>query len=724
MERLTIITSFPTIEIGRSVLTDIDRALSYEWIVTNGLGGYASSTVLGINTRKYHGLLVASFDPPNRRFVVLSKLEEEIKFASNHQKKGEHYSLSLNEFKDGIYPSSSLGYIVGFSFNLFPTFYYEIEGVYITKKIVMPLLKNAIIVVYTVLNTLNTPIEFRVKPLVNMRHIYQVTDNNVKPLHFTQKTGDNFFTIKEKGQPFSLLISSSAGKYRSYDHEGKWINRIFFRVDQMRGESHEDDNFQPGEFRLVIEPEYLENFFIIVTSGLNEKEVLLEKNKIEDCGVNKIINNEKQRKIRLINRFMKHLERKSLLTDKLWFLEGLKWLVASTEKFLVHKKKDNYLTAIAGYHWFGEWGRDALISLPGLTLVIGRFEEAKEILLNFSRYCKRGLIPNCFPEISCTKNAEPSYNSVDTSLWFINAAFKYFMYTRDLELIQKIWNTLHSIIEEYIKGTLFDIKMDKDCLIKHGPRLTWMDATVDGGPVTPRGGKAVEVEALWYNSLRIMSYFSLLFGFREEADKYSELAEKAYKSFNETFWYHRGGYLYDVIGDFADSSLRPNQILALSLNFPIVNLEKGRRVVETIWRNLWGVYGLRTLDRNDSRYEGKYMGDWNHRDKAYHNGTVWTWLLGPFITAFLKVKRYERKWRLFALERFLKPLIVEEPFRAGLGSFSEIFDGDPPHSPQGCISQSWSVAEPLRAVLEDILYLRPSFEKSISGQADKISASL
>jgi predicted glycogen debranching enzyme len=375
---------------------------------------------------------------------------------------------------------------------------------------------------------------------------------------------------------------------------------------------------------------------------------------------------------------------------------------ASTEKKSV----------IAGYHWFDDWGRDALISLPGLTLVTGKFEDAQEILLTFERYCHKGVIPNRFSDKA---GDIPLYNTVDATFWFFNAVLQYLKYTDDYSFVQeKLWKTLNHIMEHHVQGTIFGIHMEEDGLISHGPQLTWMDATTVDRFVTPRDGKAVEIQALWYNALKTMQLLAERFNQGDKAEKYYSMAEKARASFSEKFWNPKNGHLFDVVSeDGVDSTLRPNQIIAASLDFPIVDRKRGKRVVEAVWKRLWGEYGLKTLPEDDPKYIGKYLGDWTHRDSAYHNGTVWAWLLGPFTTAFLKTKNHEERWRKFAFQRFLQPLFREEIRRAGLGTISEIFDGDAPHLPRGCVSQAWSVAEPLRAYVEDVAFVRPPHEREV-----------
>jgi predicted glycogen debranching enzyme len=393
--------------------------------------------------------------------------------------------------------------------------------------------------------------------------------------------------------------------------------------------------------------------------------------------------------------------------------DWLKWLILATDAFLVNRQLTGTKSVIAGYHWFNDWGRDSLISLPGLTLVNKRFDEAKSILLTFKHYCNKGVIPNAFPD-----NAEsaPAYNTVDATLWYFNAILQFLKYTNEFQFVQKeLWSTLESIIDNHMHGALFGIHMDQDGLITHGPQLTWMDAAPGGTPITPRNGKAVEIQALWYNALETMQLLANCFGQEDKAETYRLMAEKTRRNFLEKFWNQRKSCLFDVVVNSADNdaSLRPNQILAISLDFSMLDKSMAEQVVTAVWKQLLTPFGLRTLESSDSRYIGKYLGDRWQRDKAYHNGAVWPWLLGPFVTAFLKLKNYEAQWRSFAFDNFLKPLFTKELYHAGLGSISEIFDGDPPHEPNGCIAQAWSIAEPLRAYVEDVLLKRPPFEQKV-----------
>ncbi|MBE0520497.1 glycogen debranching protein, partial [Candidatus Bathyarchaeota archaeon] len=305
--------------------------------------------------------------------------------------------------------------------------------------------------------------------------------------------------------------------------------------------------------------------------------------------------------------------------------------------------------------------------------------------------------------------------AVDASLWYVNAVLQYLKYTGDFRFVQeKLWETLKTIIENYARGTAFNIHVDGHGLLRHGSQLTWMDAAIDGQPVTPRAGKAVEVQALWYNALKIMELLANRFKEKDEAERYAEMAEKTRKSFVEKFWNPRKDCLFDVISEHGeDDSLRPNQVIAVALDFTMLDNAKNEKIVDVVHRELLTPYGLRTLARNDPRYVGVYAGDRRSRDKAYHNGTVWPWLLGPFTTAFLKTKGYTDYRRECALKNFLSPLLTERISKSGLGVLNEIFDGEPPYTSRGCIAQAWSVAEPFRVYVEEVMQVKPVYEKKV-----------
>jgi len=691
-------TDLPKINIQPNSLSNFDKAIQMEWIITNGLGGYASSTVLGINTRKYHGLLVAAFNPPTDRRVLLAKLDEEIEI------EGKKYSLGSNEFKGGIQLQGHQ-FLSGFSLNPFPTYKYDLHRIHLIKSIFMPHEKNATAVFYDVLNSNESEVSVHALPLVNSRHFHSATNKNELSWGLNQEDSKQTMIIQPSTMVSTLLLFSSDAQYVM--DEGKWIPEVFFRVDASRGESHMDDVFQPGKFDINIAPQERKKFYFLAVAGksLSEAKSVFSSVHSKSIKIEDLYLSELNRQRGLLTRF------KDEYSDVV-MEEWLKWLVLATDSFIVKRLSTQTKSVVAGYHWFEDWGRDSLISLPGLTLITGRFDDAKEILLTFKHYCQKGIIPNRFPDQVGDK---PEYNTVDASLWYFNAVLQFLKYTGDFDFVkEQLWDTLRSIVEHHIQGTLYGIHMDQDGLITHGPQLTWMDAMIDNHIVTPRDGKAVEVQALWYNALKTMQLLATRFNQREDAEKYATLSERAKENFGEKFWYTQKDYLFDVIyNSMLDPSLRPNQIIAVSLDFSMLDKEKCARVVEVVWKNLLGVYGLRTLSADDPRYIGKYLGDWAKRNKAYHNGTVWAWLLGPFVTAFLKVKNFEEKWRDFAFQNFLQPLFREEIFRVGLGTICEIFDGDAPHEAKGCISQAWSVAEPLRAYVEDVMLKRPTYEKEV-----------
>ena len=356
---------------------------------------------------------------------------------------------------------------------------------------------------------------------------------------------------------------------------------------------------------------------------------------------------------------------------------------------------------IAGYHWFEPWGRDTFISLPGLLLVPGRFAEARDILKSSAEMCQDGLIPNRFPQAG----SPAQFNSVDASLWFVVAIFHYLRYTKDFDFVrEQLWSKMKDIVEHYQNGTHFHIHMDVDGLIlagQPGTQLTWMDAKIGEWVVTPRAGKPIEVQALWYNALRIMDQIGSRMGDADIAKKWGGLAEKVWGSINRQFWFEAGGYLYDVVnGDEKDSSLRPNQIFAVSLPFECVTPDRAQKIVNLLEERLLTPFGLRTLDPRDKRYVPRYQGDERSRDTAYHQGTVWPWLVGPFLTAYQKV--HGKSSRVQAHLRAHLALLLTHLWEAGLGTISEIFDGDMPHEPRGCIAQAWSVAEVLRVLREEL----------------------
>jgi len=680
----------PAINITQEALSRFDEAIQKEWLVTNGLGGYASSTVLGINTRKYHGLLVAALHPPGNRTVCLAKLDEEACVGNNV------YPLGANEFHGVIFPQG-YQFLKEFSVAPFPRYVYSVQDVEVTKTIFMPTGKNAAAAVYKIMNGNESDIKFRIYPLLNCRHFHLVIDRTRNPLDFSQQQNSREVEVTFNSPKATIAARTTEGEFIG---KPNWIERLYYREEDRRGESSTDDCYQPGYFEIPISPKQKKEFAIITAANESNQE---SKEILEAIGtamhdVERLLERElEQRSDSLFKFYSSH--KKAPISDR------LSWILLAADAFTVKGTGDRK-SIIAGYFWFETWGRDTFISLPGLMLATGRFEDARNILLDFICHCRQGLIPNCVED----KCGELSYNTVDATLWYINAVLQYLKYTGNFNFVQKqLWQSLKTIVHSHEEGAAFGIRLDSDGLLAHGPQLTWMDAEVDGAAVTPRAGKAVEIQALWYNTLRTMQLLANRFEEKSLSENYAEIAAKARASFNLKFWNAEKSCLFDVVGASADASLRPNQIIAAALDFTMLDKAKSEQVVDAVQRELLTPCGLRTLARTEPGYRGIYVGGRWSRDQAYHNGTIWAWLLGPYVTAFRKAKSNNE----YELKNCLIPLFTQQITQAGLGTVSEVFDGDPPHTPRGCIAQAWSVAEPLRAYVEDVLQVRPKYERDV-----------
>ncbi|MCJ7422668.1 glycogen debranching enzyme N-terminal domain-containing protein [Candidatus Bathyarchaeota archaeon] len=682
----------PSISIQPETLSRFEESIQKEWIITNGLGGYASSTVLGINTRKYHGLLVAAFHPPSDRRVCLEKLDEEVIIGNNA------YRLGANEFQNGIFPQG-YSFLREFALSPFPKHVYRVENVEIQKTVFMPHHENAVVVLYKVHNSSDHAVKVRSFPLINLRHFHSVTDRwrSTQPSQ-AQKERETIISVTAPDAV--LALEATNGQYHA---EEKWVEDIYYRQEAERGESCLDDCYESGFFEVGIGANGTQSFAVTTAAGESEKTAKDALSKIpaatHELGV--LYEKEKERHENYLTKFY---EAHSRIPESVW----LSSIVLATRMFIVNDLNFRSKAVIAGYHWFEVWGRDAFVSLPGLTLINGKFEDAREVFLSFKKHCRQGLIPNFLPD----RLEQPAYNSVDATLWFVNSVLQYLKYTGDFRFVEEqLWETMKSIIDNHVRGTFFDIHVADDGLLSHGPQLTWMDASVNCQPVTPRKGKAVEVQALWYNALRTMELLANKFEEKNDCERYARMAERAKSSFSGKFWNTEMNCLFDAIDEYGkDNSLRPNQIIALALDFTMLDNIKNEKVLDVVKRELLTPYGLRTLARNNPKYVGCYAGDRRSRDEAYHNGTVWPWLLGQFTTAFLKTRGHSEFWREWALKNLLMPLLTEQVFAAGLGVLSEVFDGDSPHAPKGCITQAWSIAEILRAYVEDVMHVKPRYE--------------
>jgi len=602
-----------------------------------------------------------------------------------------------------IYPD---GYklIKQFSIAPFPTYIYDSGNMQISKTVFLPKNKNAVAITYKLTNKNNSNVTIRLYPLLTCRYYHTVVNQSRIPLNFTLKSARAQVQATFQRPQATIVCRITDGEFIE---KVNWVNHIHYRDELLRGEADFDDCFQPGYFEVQVPPN-AEKEFAATCAVSHESQ---EANAISDVaggtisGIKDAFNQELSQRSDLLVDF--HRDHSQVPMS-----DWLNWILLAADSFLVESTAGRK-AVIAGYHWFESWGRDTFISLPGLMLVTGKYNDAKDILQSFIQYSKSGLIPNFVSD----KSGIPVYDTVDGTLWYVNAVLQYVKYTGDLGFVKDVlWEKLKGIVENHQKGTLFGIRVDDDGLLMHGPRLTWMDATVGNDVITPRTGKAVEIQALWYNTLRTMELLANKFEEPMLTEKYGAMANQTRQSFNEKFWNPKNGCLFDVVNEKAlDASIRPNQIFAVSLNYTMLEKEKSQKVVDVVNRELVTPYGLRTLALGDPKFAGKCSGDSRSRDMAYHNGTIWPWLLGPYVTSYLKVNDYTAKAREQMLENLVLPLFTVGIHQAGLGTISEIYDCDPPNAPRGCISQAWSVAEPLRAYVEDVLHVKPKFEKEILG---------
>lgn len=653
---------------GRAELEKIKDGSDKQWLIANGLGGFASSTIGGVHTSKYHGLLFAALRPPGERTLLLAKLEEEVVI------KDHSYSLGANFTGTGMFPEG-INYLQSFELRPFPTYTYSVEDILLEKTVFMVHGANTTIVRYNLYCPENQKIKLKITPFVNNRHYHHTVRKNEWP--FNQKSEDNSTLIEAyQGAPVLKLYSDKAIYHQG---AGYWFENLYYRQEEKRGLDPWEDHYMPGYFE--IELKNGENFSIIAAT---EEEKPVRNPLLEQVTAER----------RLVN-----------LVEQGGFQEEfVNRLILAADTFIVKRESTAAKTVIAGYPWFSDWGRDTMIALPGLTLVTGRYDDAQEILKTYARYCSNGLIPNMFPD----QGTEPIYNTVDAPLWFFQAVSKFLNYTEDYAFVKKeLYPALKSIVDHFIQGTLYNIRMDADGLIsagEHGCQLTWMDAKVGEWVVTPRHGKPVEINALWYNALEIMNRLSERF--EDHQWDYAKIAAKVRASFVTYFWNQEQKCLYDVISEgHKDSAIRPNQIFAVALAFSPLDHGKQVHVVNKVWQELYFSYGLRSLSPGSDEYRGRYEGDMVKRDGAYHQGTGWGWLMGSFVSAYRKVYDYSPESRLMA-EKFLAPFKAHI-WENGLGTIAEVFDGDPPHQAKGCFSQAWSVAEVLRAYVEEVLEKKP-----------------
>lgn len=615
-----MLPSSPVIRFDESVCRNLETALHREWLETNGLGGYASSTIIGLNTRRYHGLLVAATQPPVGRMVLLSKMEETLVID------GRRYDLSANRYPGVVHPRGFI-YLKEFRQDPCAVFVYDVAGLEIEKSVCMAQGENTTVVRYQ----LRAPCPacmLELRPLIAFRDYHATTHENGVLDPRLEIDANCVKLAPYPGLPPLYLIHSGADVRPA----GYWYRNFEYDAERERGLDYREDLFNPC---------------VLVFDLSREARVTITAS------------TERQPAPAIAP-------------------SQTSVLMRAAKQFIV--RRDSHHSVIAGYHWFGDWGRDTMIALPGLTLATGHYEEARSILLAWAAHVDRGMLPNRFPDAG----AAPEYNSVDATLWFFEAVRALLAHTGDYDFVRThLYDVLADIIRWHERGTRYGIHVDDDGLLQAGEpgvQLTWMDAKIGERVITPRHGKPVEVQALWYNALRVMEELAPSAG-----GHYRQLADRARASFIPLFWNETARCLYDVVdGGARDASIRPNQIFAVSLFHKMLPLEKAKAVVETVERHLLTPYGLRTLSPDDPQYRGRYEGDQASRDGAYHQGTVWPWLMGPFLAAYRYVHGREPAQALDALRKYME--------QEGTGQLPEVFDGDPPHRPGGCIAQAWSIA--------------------------------
>ncbi len=630
---------------------------SREWLETNSLGGWASSTVSGAHTRRYHGLLVVATCPPVGRVVLLSRLDEILVLPTRR------VELSCSIFPGVIHPRGDQ-WLTAFSPELVPTWTYAGDGWVLRKRLALLAGEHALVVAYELVEA-SEPLCLELRPFFAGRAYHHLVQANDQVARTAAWADDVLVYQPYPAQPPAYIYAADA----SWEADPDWYYNFQYPREEERGLDHSEDLFTPGYLRLQLVP--------------GETVGVVAATELPTCR-----------------------DPIALLTDEIdrrqWVEVRADWaadpvmrsLARAANQFLV-RRGDGLHTIVAGYHWFTDWGRDTMIALPGLCLVTGRFAEARGIFAAFAEHVSEGMIPNRFPDAG----EEPEYHAVDATLWFFVAFYKYLQYTQDYEFASELWPTLEDIAAWHERGTRHQIRVDADGLLaagEPGVQLTWMDAKIGDWVVTPRMGKPVEVNALWYNALKILQHLAETFGKRAD---YGQRATEVQASFERLFWCEERGYLCDVVAlEGPDWSIRPNQIFALSLPFPLVEGARARQILSVIDEHLLTPHGLRSLSPHDPAYCARYAGGPWERDSAYHQGTVWGWLIGPYITALCRCHGRVGRQRGRALRDGFAAHLNE----AGLGTVSEIFDAEPPFAPRGCIAQAWSVAELLRAGVEDV----------------------
>jgi len=669
--------------IERHLANDLEKGRHLEWLATNGRGGYAMATIHQQLARRYHGLLVAGLNPGDDRYVLLAKLD------ATASMDGLTYELATNDYPEAVHPQ---GYKLLESFAAwpYPTWRWRVGSMVIEQTLCMVEGEDTTFVRYRLVEG-NGRLDLILRPLCTSRRHHHVSRYaDVGPPNV--ETGDDTLVFHWAGDRPDWQLAHN-GMYRA---RADWYYHFALAVDAERGYDEHQDLFMPGIIRRTLSRDDATG---LVVAASRHKRTWSDWSQVFDSAEQRARAPRPDRQAPVEDPFVDALS-----------VAALDYLV---------DREDTGRSVVAGYPWFGDWGRDTFISLPGLCLVTGLWEDARRIITTFAGYVKDGLIPNYIPG----DGRECAYNTSDATLWYLHAIDRYIAYSGDAAILDRIYPTIVDILEHHERGTRFGIGVADDGLLAQGEpgkALTWMDAKLPDRAVTPRIGKAVGVNALWYNALRVALSFAHQRGDDATARRWSELAERCRQSFNARFWNDAKQCLFDVVDvDHQvaqnDVAIRPNQLFAISLTHAVLDEARWASVVGVCERHLWTPMGLRTLSPADDRYIGKYAGDVVQRDAAYHQGTVWPWLLGPFVAAYVRVHG-DGPAVLKTARGFLAGL---EPHlnEAGIGGISEVADGDAPHLPGGCPWQAWSVAEPLRALLEDVHRMQPTVRSRTAAAA-------
>ena len=670
---------------------DLKECLQKEWVITNGIGGFCSSTVLGLNTRRYHGLLVAPLLPPAHRYVILSKVDESVQIGE------ESYNLYSNMSEN--YLSDGYKNLYSFEKEYIPQFTYKFKDVKIVKTISMIYGRNTVVIQYKIQNG-EKPMKMTLAPIVNFRDFHQMSTNH----RFDLKQEINKTKIRvevDQNSRTPLYMYMSEGNY--VEHFDDTFYNMYYLKEEERGFYPKENLVVPGVYEISVDAKEKKEITFIAS---------LDEN-IEQIDANKVFDEEKERIEKVISNTNLIKEKTKLSKDEKNYNEFMKELIIAADSFVIYRPIFKTHSLIAGFPWFLDWGRDTLIAYEGIFLVTKRFDLAREILLTFTRDIKFGLVPNGYSGF----DNRPLYNSADASLLLFEQVNKYINYTKDYDFIKEnIYEHLKDILENYSKGIDLDnnnIYISEDQLLNSGTETTqntWMDAKIGNFAVTPRNGKVVELNSLWYNALKTVENLANKFGEKDVSENCKKVASKHQKVFKEKFYNEKKKCLYDVIGD---DKVRPNQLFAISTTYPVVkpSSDMGKNILKVCKDKLLTKYGLRTLAKDEDGYIAIYEGDSFKRDMSYHQGITWVWLLGLYSDAFENIindekDRLEKEKLMIEYEKFSKN--VYDTFRKeingpeGIGSISELYNSKPPYKPGGTFSQAWSISEVLKIVVKNI----------------------